>query len=343
MPVTKKIRQKAGSFSKSRPYSRKVKFSSPIALGLCAAVPAATDPIDAILWHAGVLVIESGLTAPPFAPASYAPLRKVKEIIQKDLAVEGRLVPCYGGFTIELREDRSHERKNFTCAHELAHTFFYEAIPSIKYRTHANSQYHHDEEEEMLCNVAAGELLMPSTIFTKIAKDFSPSPQSLQQLAQMFETSLTATIVHLLKLQIWDSTFILWKYKDEGLTAEWIARPGFGLTYHPILKVNNIESSSIYHTFLTGEPMASAEWLSLNGGFKAFQVKSMRLNSAKTVLTSICTHSLIRTCNSHIQIDAAPSLPLNYTCECYGTGWCSIKKDGVAYATRCRASQHNKG
>jgi hypothetical protein len=314
----------------------KAPFSSPLALGLCAAVPAAADPVAAMLWHARRLIAESGLTEPPFRPASYAHVRRVKKIVYKDMHVEGCLIPCGGDFIIELRKDRPQGRMNFTCAHELGHTFFYESVPSVKYRTAASSEPHHDPEEERLCNVAAAELLMPSEVFAKVSRDYRQSAQSLQAIAQTFESSLTATAVRLLNLKVWEAKFICWQVKDEGLKARWLASRGLGLAHFPNLEIVTPESSSILHTAATGEATAGAEWLALDGGYKLCCLSSVRLGDSKMVLSCITNST------SHAEEpEAAPSrLPLEYNCECDGTGWCRIKRDGRDFVTRCRAPQH---
>lgn len=338
MNGSKKRAQKTANYSSRK--GREPVFSSPLAVGLLAAVPGAKDPVDAILWHAGALVIESGMMEPPYSPASYAPLRNVKEIIHRDMEVDGRLIPSVEGFIIELRKDRSHERKNFTLAHELAHTFFYESVPSIKYRALASTQPHHDPVEEMLCNIAAAEMLMPSAVFSKIARDYSASPQSLQQLAQLFETSLTATIVHLLRLRIWDSMFILWEYEGEKIKAKWLAKPGNGLVYSPTLEVMNSCSSSVHCTLITGQTTADTEWLRLNGSYKLCSIQSKRLNS-KMALSSIPLQSVADSLNINSQaVSDSPTLPMRYDCECEGIGWRMLKKDGRTYAARCRAPHH---
>jgi Zn-dependent peptidase ImmA (M78 family) len=330
---------KTGNYSKRLSLRKTPAFSSPLALGLCAAVPSAKDPVEAILWHAQMLILEAGLDGPPYPPALYAQLRKVKQIVQKNMEEEGRLLPCADGFIVELRKDRQHERKNFTCAHELGHTFFYEAVPKIKYRDLTSSQPHHDKEEEMLCNIAASELLMPSVKFSEIVRDFLPSPDSLQQVAQLFETSLIATTVRLLKLNLWNSTFILWRNRDQHLVAEWVAQPGRGLSYLPNLKVMNIESSSIYHTLQTGEATSRSEWLSLNDRFKFSHVQSKRLSNSDMVLSCSTQSGPGPNASSIDALDSA-LLPLNYRCECNGTRWRFIERGGRTYADRCRAIQH---
>jgi hypothetical protein len=340
MSGSKRNGTKAPDCSRNNSPRGKASFSSPLALGLCAAVPSAQDPVAAILWHAKRLITESGIVEPPFRPASFAHLRRVKKIVYKSMKVEGCLIPCDGDFVIELRKDRPYERTNFTCAHELGHTFFYESVPSIKYRTVTSSQPHHDPEEERLCNVAAAELLMPSNVFTKISRDYTPSPQSLQLIAQTFESSLIATVVRLLNLKVWDSKFICWQMKEGRLKARWLAQPGRGLAYFPNLEIINPSSSGIYHTATSGEATTSAEWLSLDSGYKFCQVSSMCLSDSKTVLSCLTNGA------SHAPAkdsDASTSLlPLEYRCECDGNGWVLIKQERRNFVTRCRAPQHRK-
>lgn len=323
----------------SKKKSKKSEFSSPLSLGLLKANPLAKTPVEAILFQAEMLLIESGMTEPPFSPRVYAPLRGVKEVVYKDMKIDGRLIPFKDGFIIELRKDRAVERINFTFAHELAHTFFYESVPSIKYRTTENNYPQYDEEEEKLCNVAASELLMPTPIFSKIVKDFSASPQSLQKIAQIFRTSLTATIVKLLSLRLWDAGFVLWTYKDEQLEPQWIARLNYSLSFNPKCELVNPKTTSVYQTFLTGEPTCNPEWFSLDGGYKLSRFQSIRLNS-KTVLSCFTNSSSYQFSSSKKSELALPTLPVKYDCKCDGTGWYSIKKDGISYAARCKASEH---
>lgn len=339
MSVYKRKAPRVSRYSRINSKDSRATFVSPLSLGLCAAVPSAKNPVDAIIRQVRSLVLESGLTKPPFRPASFAHLRKVTDIVQRNMKVEGRLLPCDEGFIIELRKDRPHERKNFTCAHEIAHTFFYESVPTIKYRALASTVPQHDPEEEMLCNVAAAEMLMPQPVFSEIAADCHESPQALVVLSRLFETSITATVIRLQRLSIWNGTYILWRRKEEGLVANWMAQPNRGLTYYPQLKIVNHDASSIYHTFLTGEPTSSEEILVLDDGYKPCRVHSFRLESSDKVLSCFGCPVIE---SSSVQ-EAPEFLPLAYNCECDGTGWRMIIKDGRSYAARCRASRHRRG
>src|SRR6266404_542379 len=252
-------------------YSRRLqsdRFCGPLALGLAAAVPGAVDPVDAILRHAQLLVIESGISEPPFDPRMYAKLRNVVSIAERELQVDGRLLPLGGEFIIELRRDRPCERKNFTCAHELGHTFFYESVPSIKYRQSQSSTPRFDQEEEKLCNIAAAELLMPTDAFCKVANDYSPSAASLLRIAGIFVASLTATAIRVCSLTRWNATFILWARHEDGVQAKWMVRPRHGFRYFPSVEPIDLKSSGIYHTLSTGEPTTTREFLRTDQGVR---------------------------------------------------------------------------
>src|SRR5437016_9815436 len=89
-------------------------------------VPGTSDPESAIVARAAALVLESGIPEPPYDARIFAGLRRVHQVTEKRMSIDGRLIPSSAGFTIELRKDRPSGRKNFTCAHEVAHTFFYQ-------------------------------------------------------------------------------------------------------------------------------------------------------------------------------------------------------------------------
>jgi Zn-dependent peptidase ImmA (M78 family) len=319
--------------------NKKFEFSSPIALGLLNAIPFAKSPIEAVLFHAEMLIVESGMAEPPFSPEVYAPLRNVKQVLYKDMKIDGRLIPSNNDFIVELRKDRSAERINFTFAHELAHTFFYESVPSIKCRTLETNYPEYDEEEEKLCDIAASELLMPASVFSKIVKDFSPSPHALKRISQLFKTSLQATLVKLQILGLWNANFVLWKFKNEKPEAQWIARPFYGLSYEPKFILLDFNETSIYHTFLTGDDTADFELFSLNGVYKKSFFKSIQLNST-TVLSCFTNNPNNESTLTNKDRSDLPPLTSKYICRCDGTGWYPIRQNGMKYAARCLALKH---
>jgi hypothetical protein len=255
------------------------------------------------------------------------------------MSVDGRLIPSSTGFTIELRKDRPSPRKNFTCAHEVAHTFFSPPVPSSAYHRSSIAYNEPDAEEENLCNFAAAELLMPSFSISKIASDYVPSPKSLVDVALLFNTSLTATVIRLLKLRIWEVGFVMWRRVESKLEARWLCKRTGVLSYHPNIKIINDEDSSIYHTLKSGEGTSNWEYFRTDTGVWPSRVDSIRINS-QYVLTLMggATRSPVMLKQS---ARTTSMLPIDYTCECDGTGWRLRKELGRLVASRCRALQHS--
>lgn len=311
-------------------------LSGPIARGLLASVPGAKNASDAVLWYAELLIAESGISQPPFQPHLYADLRRVKSIVDKDMKVEGRLVPVGQGFLIEVRKDRSRQRKNFSCAHELAHTFFFEAVPEMK-RSMQAAKKQIDNEEELLCNLAAAELLMPHRVFSRIARDFLPSPSSLIDLSSTFESSITSTALRVMSLGLWNCSFVLWSKNDKEIAPSWLLRQSAGLTYRPNLSILNPITSSVYHTLKTGESTSVCEWLYLDESAKRCHISSVRLSNPSKVLSCIVHGAM----SKKRSLPAANlQLPLSYACECDGTHWRLFSSNGHTYAARCLAKTH---
>jgi len=117
-----------------------------------------------------------------------------KNLLSKDINCDALLVPLVGGFKIELKdEDKFHStyRTRYSCAHEMAHTFFYEiGNGGVPFRAVPGGS----EYEEKLCDIAAAELLMPKEILEKIGNKlvnkYGYSFSALFKLKETFKTSL---------------------------------------------------------------------------------------------------------------------------------------------------------
>jgi hypothetical protein len=119
----------------------------------------------------------------------------------------------------------------------------------------------------------------------------------------------------------------------------WIARPKFGLSYNPKFELLNFTSSSVYHTFLTGEATSDFEWFNLNGGYRKIRFESIQINS-KTVLSCFARNLSNQSISDEKEKTNLQPLVSKCICRCDGTGWYSIKQNGMRYAVRCRALRH---
>jgi hypothetical protein len=83
----------------------------------------------------------------------------------------------------------SPRRQRFTIAHEIAHTFFYRFLPDGRPKK-VNGALNHDQEEA-LCHLAAGRILVPRELIrnTLLARLHNPDPRMIVTASGMFEVS----------------------------------------------------------------------------------------------------------------------------------------------------------
>ena len=126
---------------------------------------------------------------------------KVKKILlSKNINCYALLIPIEGGFKIKLKnEDKLHYtyRTRYSCAHEMAHTLFYEIEDGgVPFRAVPGGS----EYEEKLCDIAAAELLMPKEVLEieskKLVNNYGYScPTALIKLKEKFKTSLRSICI----------------------------------------------------------------------------------------------------------------------------------------------------
>ena len=94
----------------------------------------------------------------------------------------GLLVPDDGGYEITVHGGEPAERQNFSIAHEIVHTYFREACPDCLAST----------EQELLCDLGAAELTMPSTRFAAAISELGLTLASIDHAAAEFAVSFEA-------------------------------------------------------------------------------------------------------------------------------------------------------
>ena len=123
------------------------------------------DPVHAIEREAQEIVfkaIEDGWKGPPFDPFDLARILKIPVVASQELE-DARTVPVGSNkVAIEYNPTRPPQRLRFSLAHEIAHTFFPDVAKAARYRSNPASGPADAWQLELLCNIAAGELLMPT-------------------------------------------------------------------------------------------------------------------------------------------------------------------------------------
>ena len=142
------------------------------------------DPLDAIEEAARDVVfeaVENGWEGPPFDPFELARILGI-EVVPKDELRDARTVPVGGGeVAIEYNPTRPRHRLRFSLAHEIAHTLFPDVAKILRYRDNPAAGPPDDWQLELLCNVAAAELLMPTDTLPMLRE----GPLEIEELMQL--------------------------------------------------------------------------------------------------------------------------------------------------------------
>jgi IrrE N-terminal-like domain len=125
------------------------------------------DPMEAIEAAARDAVfraVEAGWEGPPFDPFELAHLREM-ELVPRNELREARTIVSGSGLAIEYNPTRPRDRVRFSIAHEIAHSLFGDVAREPRYRHNPAAGPADSWQLEMLCNVAAAEILMPTEVF----------------------------------------------------------------------------------------------------------------------------------------------------------------------------------
>jgi O-acetyl-ADP-ribose deacetylase (regulator of RNase III) len=162
------------------------------------------DPYFEIARRARDLVLgalESGWNGPPFDPFELAEEAGLEMVPREDLD-DARLVSIPGEEPrIEFNPLRRPARVRFSVAHELGHFLFSDHGEQIRYRAESHLEHARpdDWQLEVLCNVAAAEILMPAGSFPAAQADNLSLPHLLDLRAE-FGVSTEALLRRVIKL-----------------------------------------------------------------------------------------------------------------------------------------------
>ena len=168
-----------------------IRWTNPSALNIAAM----GDPIDSISNKSRELVrsaLESGWSGPPYDPFWLAEFCGIRTRPSYDLQ-DARIVPSdKGKIEIEYNPNRPANRIRFSLAHEIAHTLFPDW--SIAVRNRASSRGLGDLWQlELLCNIAAAEIIMP------VGPEEIEDPLSIQSILRLSEEYAVSSEAALLR------------------------------------------------------------------------------------------------------------------------------------------------
>lgn len=159
------------------------------------------DPMQAIEEKARSAILaakDQGWVGPPFDPVELARILGLKVEARGDIP-DARTIATNGDMVIEFNPSRPRARVNFSVAHEIAHSFFPDCADAVRNRGGSPEAGKDDWQLEVLCNVGAAELLMPTGSFQDVGSSLLQI-NHLLELRRRFDVSTEALLIRIAKL-----------------------------------------------------------------------------------------------------------------------------------------------
>jgi len=254
-------------------------WKSPVVRWLLSSSKA-SNPETFMRQRAKDLLSATGQDSPPFSTRRVALLRKISRIEWAEIRNISELVPIHGGFFIRINnrvpvfgwdESKTEGRpsskfRNFSIAHEVGHTFFYDITLPIPRRPFNDAG---SRAEERLCDIFATELLMPEEKFYDDAKRVLGKQEHLVkgliELSTLYKVSTQAVAIRLFELKVLDRgrhVIIKWNWmpnphkpqnSKRKLRVEW----GAPATFPYIPKYLSTQVNSVFERSSFGNDVVS--------------------------------------------------------------------------------------
>jgi O-acetyl-ADP-ribose deacetylase (regulator of RNase III) len=160
-----------------------------------------SDPVQVLTAKVRNLIFsafESGWSGPPYDPFALAALWGIEVTPSKDV-VDAQILPGKGGtLRIEFNPDRPTARINYSVAHELGHSLFRDCADIVRHRIKHSGATRDEWQLEMLCNIAAAEILMPVGALRR--EDLEPEIDRILDLRKQYAVSSEAVLLRMLRL-----------------------------------------------------------------------------------------------------------------------------------------------
>lgn len=222
---------------------------------------------------------------------------------------QGILVDSDAG-VILIKEDDPLKRQRFTEGHELMELLFDAQERLIGWA--GSRPYWNEQRKEQLCDQGAADLLMPQSSFVPRLHDLGISLSTGRTLANLYQTSLLATLVRMIQHGLGAHALVMWHcalkrremdcrnepdLPQKKLRVWWRTRTrswssGF------IPKNKSISHDSLIScAYTTGQPQNGAETLNLGRGLIHCQIEAMPMQLGD----KYCVLSLLHLLNDSLQ------------------------------------------
>lgn len=159
------------------------------------------DPISVIQSKARQTVLEAaeqGWSGPPYDPFHLADLLEI-DVSPNDDVLDARIVSIESdGLRIEFNPNKPRARIRYSVAHEIAHTLFPDCADTVRNRAQSGYSREDEWQLELLCNIGAAEILMPSGY--RDLESETINIDNLLRLRAEFDVSTEALLLRIAKL-----------------------------------------------------------------------------------------------------------------------------------------------
>ena len=166
------------------------------------ALAAGREPVETIAEEARKAILEfteAGGSVPPLDPFALAKFRGISVVPRED--VRDARTKHLGGrkFMIEFNPNRPRGRVRYSLCHEITHTLFPDCSEKVRNRATHEEMVEDEWQLEMLCNVGAGELLMPFGTLPEFNEQML-SIEKLMQLRKDYDVSTEALLLRVARV-----------------------------------------------------------------------------------------------------------------------------------------------
>jgi len=192
-----------------------------------------SDPIESIQQAARTMALnaaENGWSGPPFDPFELASILNYR-VVPSQAVRDARLTPEGTGYRVDFNPNQSSRRIRFSIAHELAHTLFPDCRAQVRHRLRSDTIREDEWQLEMLCNIAAGELLMPAGSFAAESMG-RLTIDNLLEFQDEFGVSMEAILLRVVRLERRHCAVFVASYSEEVWCLDYAVETkgaGFGL------------------------------------------------------------------------------------------------------------------
>lgn len=154
------------------------------------------DPVQVISDRARALVrraMDLGWNGPPYDPLALADLLDLPLSATEEVRDAVTRSDAAGRLRIEYNPGRPRARVRFSIAHEIGHTLFPDCAERVRHRAAYHELTGDDWQLEVLCNIAASELLMPAGSLSERELG-AASIEHLVGLRSRYEVSMEALL-----------------------------------------------------------------------------------------------------------------------------------------------------